>query len=807
METIFKKKFKNILGVLFCCAIVLGILKIPVYVLAEESINSNVIYVKNGNEQSQVGDGTSTNPYESLKYAISKANDGDTIKLVEKIVFRNPGMFEINKAVTIDGQNNILNFIGADIGLGKNVEFKNLDLKMIHETNRVPVIYVGGHELRINNVSTKISDIQNDVRPMIVAGDKDGNPSGTYAKINISGGSSQTRFNKILVGNETGDLYIPVDININSEYAVVDNGIILGKDDNSQVLGKVTVTSNSKGIKKIDGTHSIDNEVILKDSKFYNLSLDNIVNLTLSNNAEFTVGSEKAFLGTMDLKENTKLFVTGNKQFNIGLLKGSGMIILNPDSLLNVKKMIQDTVHIKLIATEDKLLDKLNRVYVKAEEGIAEGILASIDPLSDNYFLERSGKTYVLSEHETTYTVRIAEPISNGKVIADRMDNIKEGDVVTLTIIADEGYELKKLTVNDSVANPITVDAGNTFIMPASNVNVYVTFKKKVDNQQHIVRFFDGDAEYTVVKVERGKSIDNDGLNDQSMPNHPMKEGYTFKEWNTQKSGKGAKFTGATVVNEDKSIYAVYSLNQATIEIPPILELKDETITVGDKFEVRELIVKAEDSAGKDIRNTIELVDDNGFNKNMVGKYVISFKLTDEKGLSVTKQATVTVNPKSASINSVPILDVKDVTVKQGEELDLISLVISAYDKEDGDIKDKVEIIDSGFNKNLVGSYTIIYKVTDKDGASIKKSARIVVISNDKQKQDKQDKQQTSIKPNKGNGDFTKSEKKDISKTTIKQTRLPKTGDSTNLFYYISMLVLSGGLILVIKLRKNKMKN
>ncbi|WP_418889179.1 LPXTG cell wall anchor domain-containing protein [Peptostreptococcus porci] len=41
----------------------------------------------------------------------------------------------------------------------------------------------------------------------------------------------------------------------------------------------------------------------------------------------------------------------------------------------------------------------------------------------------------------------------------------------------------------------------------------------------------------------------------------------------------------------------------------------------------------------------------------------------------------------------------------------------------------------------------------------------------------------------------------------MKQTRLPKTGDSTNLFYYLSILVLSGGLILVIKLRKNKMKN
>lgn len=86
------------------------------------------------------------------------------------------------------------------------------------------------------------------------------------------------------------------------------------------------------------------------------------------------------------------------------------------------------------------------------------------------------------------------------------------------------------------------------------------TFKinKPADNT---VTFKDGNATHATVKVENDKSIDNDALVDQSMPSEPTKSGYIFKEWNTQNDGKGTKFTGSTIVNEDMTVYAVYSKN------------------------------------------------------------------------------------------------------------------------------------------------------------------------------------------------------------------------------------------------------
>ena len=73
------------------------------------------------------------------------------------------------------------------------------------------------------------------------------------------------------------------------------------------------------------------------------------------------------------------------------------------------------------------------------------------------------------------------------------------------------------------------------------------------------VTFINGSKTHAKVKVENGKSIDKDALTDQSMPKDPVKNGYKFKEWNTEKDGTGAKFTGSTVVNEDMTVYAIYT--------------------------------------------------------------------------------------------------------------------------------------------------------------------------------------------------------------------------------------------------------
>ena len=78
--------------------------------------------------------------------------------------------------------------------------------------------------------------------------------------------------------------------------------------------------------------------------------------------------------------------------------------------------------------------------------------------------------------------------------------------------------------------------------------------------------------------------------------------------------------------------------------------------------------------------------------------------------------------------NEAPQLEVADKEIMVGEPLDLETLIIKATDKEDGDLKDKVQIVDKGgFDNNKVGTYKITYKVTDSKGASVSKQATVKV--------------------------------------------------------------------------------
>ena len=73
----------------------------------------------------------------------------------------------------------------------------------------------------------------------------------------------------------------------------------------------------------------------------------------------------------------------------------------------------------------------------------------------------------------TDFAVTIAEA-TNGKVEADKT-TATEGDTITLTVTADEGYELDTLTVmNGETAVEVN---DNSFIMPAASVTVTATFK------------------------------------------------------------------------------------------------------------------------------------------------------------------------------------------------------------------------------------------------------------------------------------------------------------------------------------------
>ena len=82
------------------------------------------------------------------------------------------------------------------------------------------------------------------------------------------------------------------------------------------------------------------------------------------------------------------------------------------------------------------------------------------------------------------------------------------------------------------------------------------------------VNFVDDAKLHATRKVETGKAIDTDALTNESMPKNPTKAGYTFKEWNTKADGKGDAFTGASVVNGDMTVYAIYTKDSVPTSDP-----------------------------------------------------------------------------------------------------------------------------------------------------------------------------------------------------------------------------------------------
>lgn len=113
---------------------------------------------------------------------------------------------------------------------------------------------------------------------------------------------------------------------------------------------------------------------------------------------------------------------------------------------------------------------------------------------------------------------------------------------------------------------------------------------------------------------------------------------------------------------------------------------------------------------------------------------------TDKTGIDKTKEFSastpvtgdITVyaiyTPTPAVLNAVPSLIVKDKTITEGDPLDPRSLIVSATDKEDGDLKDKVQITNNGgFDNTKVGSYKITFSVTDNGGATATAAATVTV--------------------------------------------------------------------------------
>ncbi|WP_342985363.1 endo-1,4-beta-xylanase [Clostridium saudiense] len=78
--------------------------------------------------------------------------------------------------------------------------------------------------------------------------------------------------------------------------------------------------------------------------------------------------------------------------------------------------------------------------------------------------------------------------------------------------------------------------------------------------------------------------------------------------------------------------------------------------------------------------------------------------------------------------NTVPEIIANDIILNLGDEFNPYSIV-KANDKEDGDITDKIKVVENTVDTKRIGDYKVIYSVEDSMGESVTKEIKVSVIN------------------------------------------------------------------------------
>ena len=224
------------------------------------------------------------------------------------------------------------------------------------------------------------------------------------------------------------------------------------------------------------------------------------------------------------------------------------------------------------------------------------------------------------------------------------------------------------------------------------------------------------DSKESFAFVPEGEKIGEARLPEVTIP-----EGKVFKGWSEKEDGSGELFTKDSKVEKNITLYPVFEEKKNT---PPVINVEDKELTVGDTFDPLEGVTATDEEDG-DISGSIEVLN-NEVDTTKVGIYEVTYKVTDSQGASTTKTIYVTVNPKQEVLNEVPVIDASDRVLTEGDAFDVLEGV-TATDKEDGDISGSIEVLNNEVDTTKVGIYKVTYKVTDSQGASTTKTIYVTV--------------------------------------------------------------------------------
>lgn len=136
---------------------------------------------------------------------------------------------------------------------------------------------------------------------------------------------------------------------------------------------------------------------------------------------------------------------------------------------------------------------------------------------------------------------------------------------------------------------------------------------------------------------------------------------------------------------------------------------------------------------------------------------------------------------KVEPLNAIPTINASDKTLMLGDTFNPLDGV-TASDKEDGDLTKDIEVTSNDVDTTKAGTYTVIYKVTDSTGASSTRTITVTVKEKDTQ-------------PPGGDGG-------NLSNPYEPDTDSPQTGNTNNIPLWTALLLVSGGAVLALTLKR-----
>ena len=171
--------------------------------------------------------------------------------------------------------------------------------------------------------------------------------------------------------------------------------------------------------------------------------------------------------------------------------------------------------------------------------------------------------------------------------------------------------------------------------------------------------------------------------------------------------------SGDTTINV--SLLVAYASNN-----DPIISAKDQTLLVGSSFDPKKNVT-ASDAEDGDLTSKIE-IKENTVNTKVAGTYKVTYQVKDSAGSTTTKTITVTVKE-----NQAPVIQASDKKLYVGDTFNPKSNV-TASDAEDGDLTSKIVVETNTVDTTKVGTYKVVYKVTDSNNKTTTKEIKVTVV-------------------------------------------------------------------------------